>query len=42
MIIYGDGSVTRDYISVKDVARANLLSAISNKAEVCTDAVPLV
>ena len=28
--IYGDGTQTRDFIYVKDVARANYLSAVSN------------
>lgn len=31
MTIYGDGTVTRDYTHVRDVVRANLLAAESNK-----------
>ncbi len=31
MTIYGDGEQTRDFINVKDIARANYLAAITNK-----------
>lgn len=33
--IFGDGSVTRDFISVKDVAHANLVAIESNQSGVC-------
>jgi UDP-glucose 4-epimerase len=41
VIIYGDGSQTRDFISVHDVARANLIAATqpglrSGAANICT------
>jgi UDP-glucose 4-epimerase len=33
--IYGDGLATRDYVSVYDVARANLLALLSDKTGLC-------
>ena len=32
MTIYGDGDQTRDFINVKDVARANYLAGTTNKS----------